>query len=99
MLQLGEGSFSGEYPDPPDDAALAPRDASSAQGARWADEAAAARGVRRRGSAREEERRSAERPRRVADAAAMLTDFDGGVSRRWEAAAAGARKGMRNGRF
>ena len=74
LLQFGDGSFSGEYPDPPDDAVLAPRDARRAHGhgAMWAEAAAAARGPRRRGSAREEERRSAERPRRVADAAAMV---------------------------
>lgn len=73
LLQFGDGSFSGECPDPPDDAVLAPRGARRGHGATCGEEAAAARGPRRRRSAREEgERRRAERPRRVADAAAIV---------------------------
>jgi hypothetical protein len=69
LLQFGEGSFSGEYPDPAGGAVFAPRDGSSAHGTRWV---AAASGRRLAGTAREE-RRSAEMPRRVADAAAMVS--------------------------
>jgi hypothetical protein len=70
LLQFGEGSFSGEYPDPAGGAVFAPRDGSRAHGTRWV---AAASGRRRAGTAREE-RRSAEMPRRVADAAAMVEE-------------------------
>jgi hypothetical protein len=71
--------LSGEYPDFPGNAVFAPRD-GGANGERWGKEPeaeAAARGRRRRGSAREEWRR-AESPRRVPAAAAMVWGFRGG---------------------